>query len=76
MWENPCLVLCKEVMALDFSKYKTCFASQQNPGVSVWKKEQLCFYNDVSETFILFHHSWYNCVVFVVVVLTSGFYLV
>lgn len=47
-WENPCLVLCKEVMALDFSKYKTCFASQQNPVVSVWKKEQLSFYNDVS----------------------------
>lgn len=41
--EKPRFVFCKELMALDFSKCKTCFASQQNPVVSVWKKEQLCF---------------------------------
>lgn len=61
MWEKTCLVLCKELMALDFSKYKPSFASHRNPVGS--GKRNNCAFKVTSPKlnipFTLFHHSWY-----------------
>jgi len=79
-WEEPCLVLCKELMALDFFKIRNMFCFPAKSCSVLFGKRNNCVSKMTSTKlnipFILFHHSWYFWVFFVAVVLTSGSYLV